>query len=29
MMPNNGNGAELDGFMNIPDGIGADELPFA
>lgn len=28
MMPNNGNGAELDGFMNIPDGIGED-LPFA
>ena len=28
MMPNNGNGAELDGFMNIPDGIN-EELPFA
>ena len=28
MMPNNGNGAELDGFMNIPDGIETD-LPFA
>lgn len=28
MMPNNGNGAELDGFMNIPDDID-EELPFA
>lgn len=28
MMPNNGNGTELDGFMNIPDGLETD-LPFA